>query len=288
MNGIPYHRVASKFFNRPLLLTPAIAETISTFLLSRIGGKRGPRAMEFDPFDDDEDPAPTPAYTLAAGGAGVIRMVGEFVNRGAWMGASSGLISYEGVKSQLALALSDPRVSAIVLDLESPGGEATGAFEAAAAVRDANAIKPVVAVVNGIACSAAYAIASGAARIITLPTGFAGSIGVIMMHLDISKYLDGEGIKPTLIFAGAHKADGNPFEPLPVDVRAELQAEIDAFYDLFVATVALGRAGLSDQAIRDTQARAYMGQAAVDVGLCDAVGTLDMVLAELSSGAAAA
>lgn len=319
MNDIPYHRIAGQFYNRPLLLTRAAAETVSAFLLSRIGA--GPRARMSDddggkavqmfagrrnedgsvkahstrasrfhadyPVDPGSDGEPAP-YRRTAEGTAIVTLVGEFVNRGAWTGASSGLISYEGFKYQMQRAATDPRARTILLDLESPGGEATGAFEAAEMVRLAATVKPVIAVVNGMACSAAYAIASNATRIITMPTGICGSIGVIMMHLDISKYLDDEGIKPSLIFAGDHKADGNPFEPLPADVRAEFQAEISAFYDLFVATVAQGRSGMSEKAIRDTQARPFMGQQAVDVGLADRVGTFETVLAELSRGEFAA
>jgi ClpP class serine protease len=141
-------------------------------------------------------------------------------------------------------------------------------------------------VVNGMTASAAYAIASGARRIVTMPTGISGSIGVVLMHLDIAKALENEGLKPTLIFAGEHKIDGNPFEALPSDVRAELQREVSSFYDQFLETVALGRASLSEQRARATQARVYKGQDAVEAGLADAVGTFEDVLDELSAAPA--
>jgi signal peptide peptidase SppA len=208
------------------------------------------------------------------------------VNRGGYVGASSGLISYEGFKVQMLAAAADPRTKAILLDLESPGGEAVGAFEAADVVRQVAASKPVTAVVNGMAASAAYAIASAANRIVTIPTGVSGSIGVVLMHLDISQYLKAEGIKPTFIFAGDHKVDGNPYEPLPESVRADLQAEVEGFYAAFVRTVAKGRAGLDEKAIRATQARTFMGEEAVAAGLVDAVGTFEEVLAELSAAPA--
>lgn len=88
-----------------------------------------------------------------------------------------------------------------------------------------------------------------------------------------SAMLDRKGIKPTLIFAGAHKVDGNPFEPLADAVRQDLQDEVDAIYDLFVKSVAAGRKGLSPAAIRGTQARTFMGQAAIDQGLADEMGS---------------
>ncbi|MGD9923130.1 MAG: S49 family peptidase [Pseudorhodoplanes sp.] len=313
-----YHQILSRFYNRALLLRPTEAETISSFLLSREFGARrrsgsesddktetrqyfpaarrddgsveahSPRTSRFYgnvPFETDEqgNRAPTP-YRRTKEGVALITLVGEFVNRGAWIGASSGLISYEGFKFQMLSAAQDSKAKVILLDLESPGGEAVGAFEAAAVVREVAKIKPVVALVNGMAASAAYAIASGASRIVTIPTGISGSIGVVMMHLDISKALAEQGVKPTLIFAGAHKVDGNAFEPLPEDVRADFQREIDGFYGQFVQTVAAGRKGMSDKAIRATEARVFKGQEAVDAGLADSVGTFEEVLAELSRG----
>ncbi len=308
---IPYHRIAAQFFMRPLLLTPAAADTISTFLLSRrdmaAGGSGGEddsgesrqyfraQAREdgsleahssrmsrfYGQYPLDESGRPMP-FRRTEDGTAILTLVGEWVNRGAWVGASSGLISYEAYKYQLARAVGDPKTTRIVLDLESPGGEAVGAFEAAAATRAAAAEKPVVAVVNGMAASAAYAIASGASRIVTIPTGMSGSIGVVIVHLDYSKWLAEEGIKPTLIFAGDHKVDGNPFEPLPKEVQADLKAEVSSFYTQFVETVTSGRR-ISADAVRATQARVFKGQDAVDAGLADEVGTFEDVLADKAS-----
>lgn len=308
---IELRRVAARFFNRPLLLTQDSAETIGAFLLARHlspearrgGGQESdsgetrqyfspqlradgslevysPRASRFyGEYPKGADGRPLP-FRRTADGAAIVTLVGEWVNRGAWVGASSGLISYEGFSFQMRQAAGDPQTRAIVLDLESPGGEAVGAFEAAALVREVATAKPVVAVVNGLAASAAYAIASGASRVVTIPTGLSGSIGVVLVHLDYSAFLKNEGIKPTLIFAGDHKIDGNPFEPLPKDVRSEMQAQVAAFYDQFVETVAVGR-NMSPAAVIDTQARLFRGEDAVAVGLVDAVGTFESVLAEI-------
>src|SRR5690606_28979829 len=145
--------------------------------------------------------------------------------------------------------------------LHSPGGEAVGAFEMAARVRELRSKKRTVAVVNGMACSAAYALASGASEIVTTETGISGSIGVVLLHADVSRQLDREGITPTLIHAGSHKVDGNPFEPLTAEVRDDLQAEVNGFYDGFLTTVALGRGKrLTADAARATEARTKMGK----------------------------
>lgn len=305
-------RIAERIINRPLLIHPdkvplalavlqgripiGDAEALRAAAEDRINAMpaearqtmRGPApgASRFVGSNTETDEAGNRVgrlpYRRTDDGVAVITITGSLINRGAWVGSYSGETSYEGVQHQISAALADQKTRGILLDIDSPGGEATGAFETAAAVRAAAMRKPVVAVVNGMAASAAYAIASGADRIVTTPTGVSGSIGVVLLHADFSRQLDKEGIEPTLIFAGAHKVDGNPFEPLPDSVRADLQAEVGKYYDLFVETVAAGRRALSPKAIRATEARTYVGADAVAAGLADEVGSFASALTYLS------
>lgn len=285
--------VADRVLNRPLLLHPDKAAVVLGVLSGRIGIE-APDASRFEgdqlPERDENGNVKPGRYGgvkltpyNVSGGVAIISVVGSLVNRGAWIGAYSGVTSYEGIQHQLKTAASDASVHSIVLDIHSPGGEAIGAFETAALVREIAKTKKVVAVVNGMAASAGYAIASGATDIVTTESGLSGSIGVLMMHVDYSKWLDTEGIKPTLIFAGAHKVDGNSFEPLTDDVKSDIQAEVDHFYSLFLNTVAAGRGSRLDAAAaRKTEARCFIGEAAVKAGLADSVGTFETVLADLT------
>lgn len=284
--------IADRVLNRPLLIMPDKLAVIAQVLGGRIGieaGALAPDASRFvgSPIDEDEETGRRTGlpYKRTESGVAVISIVGSLVNRGAWLGASSGLVSYEAIKFQVGKAAADPKVKSIVLDMETPGGEAVGAFEAGAAVRAAAAVKPVTAIINGMAASAGYAIASGASRIISTDTGISGSIGVVMMHADYSRMLDREGITPTFIYAGAHKVDGNPYEPLSKSVSADLQAEIDGFYDLFVENVAAGRKRMSAKAIRGTEARTFVGAKAKEVGLVDDLGTFEEVIEDMSRSA---
>lgn len=298
--------IAARAFNTPLLIDPRKAIVLSSVLAEHISGMatlsdtreaqaraeetRAGRAEMLDRFDGERrGPKVTNAYGdtytqtryLYRDGVALVTVEGSLVNRGAWIGADSGLTSYEGVMSQLASAAADRDVRSIILDLESPGGEAVGAFEMADFVRAITDEKPVIALVNGMAASAAYAMASGAKRIVTTPSGVSGSIGVVMLHLDQSKRLEKAGVTPTLIFAGGHKVDGNPFEPLPEDVRDEFQAEVDKLYSMFVATVARGRRAMTEDAIRATEARTFIGADAVGVGLADEVGIFTEIVRSL-------
>lgn len=277
--------IADRVLNRPLLITRDKAEVVLSVLAGRIG-VNVPEASRFEGssvVEDENGARRAVPYRVTRDGVGIITVTGSLVNRGAWVGANSGLTSYEGIGFQLKSAAADPAVRSVILDMHSPGGEAVGVFETAALVRDLATKKRVIAVVNGMAASAMYGIASGASEIVTTETGVSGSIGVVLLHADFSRQLDREGITPTLIHAGAHKVDGNPFEPLSAAVREELQAEVDAFYESFLATVAKGRgARLTAAAARKTEARTFIGKAAVDAGVADRVGSFESVLAELS------
>jgi signal peptide peptidase SppA len=298
MSNLLVH-IADRVLNRPLMVTPEKLAMIAQVLDGRIGIdasefaaieaeqlRNGPDASRFvGQFDlaNQNDPKSTKPYRTTDKGVALINVFGSLVNRGAWIGARSGMTSYEGLKYQIAAAAADRDVTSILLDIDSPGGEAVGAFEVADAVRAASKSKDIVAVVNGMAASAAYAIASGAPTIITTASGISGSIGVVMMHADYSHALHEKGITPTLIHAGARKVDGSPYKQLTDDVKAELKAEVDSFYDLFVVSVAVGRKGnMTDASIRATEARTYIGADAVKVGLADALGTFETVLADLS------
>lgn len=288
--------VADRVLNRPLLITRDKAQVVLSVLAGRIG-VNSPEASRFEGDSVERDADGNVKTTRdrwgdsvvkrkpynVSNGVGIITITGSLVNRGAWIGASSGLTSYEGIGHQFKTAAADDDIHSVIIDMHTPGGEAVGAFEAAALARQLSAKKRTVALVNGMAASAGYAIASAANEIVTTETGVSGSIGVVLLHADFSRQLDREGITPSLIHAGAHKVDGNPFEPLSEDVRADLQAEVNAFYESFLQTVSKGRgARLSIDAARKTEARTMIGEEAVKAGLADRVGTFETVLADLT------
>lgn len=289
--------IADRVLNRPLMIMPDKLAIISSVLEGRIGveavaptadvpvpdASRHVGSFEIDPASSTGGKKP---YRTTADGTAIIPVIGSLVGRGGWIQSMSGVQSYENIKFALAAAANDPAVKAIVLDIDSPGGEAVGAFETADAVRAAAAKKEVIAVATGLCCSAAYAIASAAPTIITTRSSVLGSIGVVMMHADYSHALHERGVVPTLIHAGKKKVDGSPYKPLTDDVKASLKAEVEKFNSLFVATVAEGRKSLTAEAIMAMEAGTYIGADAVAVGLADAVGSFEAVLSDLSGRSA--
>ena len=100
------------------------------------------------------------------------------------------------------------------------------------------------------------------------------------MHVDQSEKDAQDGVHYTTVFAGERKNDLNPHEPISSEAHAFLKAEVNRIYGLFVETVARHR-GIEPSAVRDTEAGLFFGQAAVAMGLADAVGTFDDALEQL-------
>ena len=284
-------RLSDRLLNTPLLIHPAKAQIILGALSGRIGfeaslfsaedGMDAPDANRFTGSARRTDG--TTSMMRTADGVAIIPVLDTLVNRGAWLDSRSGLTSYEGIAAQLRAAGQDPEVRSVLLDISSPGGEAAGMAGLADVIRSVRQTKPVTAFVNDMAASAAYGIASAASEIVISPTSIVGSIGVVMLHADRSGELAAQGVKPTLIFAGSHKVDGNPFEPLSDAVRADLQASVDAHYRQFLTIVEQGRGLRFNAAMaRATEARTFIGAEAISLGLADRIASFDEVLASLS------
>lgn len=212
-----------------------------------------------------QSPAQSKPFAFANGTA-IIPIHGTLINRFA---SSYGFVTgYNFVKTQVAAAEADPEVVRVIYDVNSYGGMVSGCQEASDCIGEA--AKPSIAVVDANCYSAAYMLASQAGGIVATPSGGIGSIGVVMMHVDVSKALKDFGVDVSFIYAGEHKVDGNMYQPLSDEVRAEFQADIDACYDMFVAQVAYGR-DMNEQDVRDTEARSYRAEDALDLGLIDAI-----------------
>lgn len=190
---------------------------------------------------------------------------------------------YEYIWEAYKRGMDDSDVRGIALIIDSPGGVVSGNFELVDKMYELRDRKPVRAFAADHAYSAAYSIASVASDgIVMTRSGGVGSIGVVTSHVDWSKWNENYGIDITFIFAGKHKVDGNPEEPLKPAVKARIQKRIDALYDEFVSTVARNR-GMDEQAIRDTEALTFMPDEALSNGLADEVGVLDDAVAAFAA-----
>jgi capsid assembly protease len=177
---------------------------------------------------------------------------------------------YDAIREAFIAALADDKAKAIVLSVDSPGGEVSGAFDLTDEIFAARGTKPIVAIADEVGYSAAYALASAADLIIVPRTGGVGSIGIVCCHMDFSKALSGAGVGVTFIQYGAQKTESAPEKPLSDDAKGRLQADVDQMGEIFVETVARNR-GMTAASVRETEAGTFLGAKAVDVGLADAV-----------------
>ena len=274
MTMLPH--IASRVLDTPLVIGQAKLEAILAVIGPRIGIEAPAPAVM------NGDGRRRGVHLVTPEGIAVIPVFGTLVKRAGAIEAASGLTSYGHLEDRIMDAATDPAVRAILVDIDSPGGEAAGVFDLADLVFEARSLKPVWAVADEEAFSGAYAIASAAERLIVPRTGGLGSIGVVALHVDRSARDAMEGFRTTTVYAGAAKNEFNPHETLKDGARQTLQIEVDRVYGLFVDTVARNR-GLTANAVRATEARLFFGEDAVRAGLADEVGTLRSAFAALAA-----
>ena len=272
-----YNKILSVMSGLKWAIVPEKLDVICSLLEARANGQSATKEeirAAMDSLHGD-----TPA---GGNGVAVIPVYGTITQRASMFSEFSGGTSCEQISNALDAALADPSVGSIVLDVDSPGGTVTGVPELGAKLLAARGQKPIIAVANSMAASAAYWIASAADKIVVTPSGDVGSVGVYTTHQDVSQALDKEGVKVTFVKAGKYKTDGNPYEPLSASAEADMQHGVDAYYDLFVKAVAEGRGVTVDKVLSDFgQGRMLMAQDAVAAGMADEVATLEQVLAGL-------
>jgi signal peptide peptidase SppA len=285
-----YGHIAQRLFDTPLMYDPRKAEAFLAGLGGRISGSQilianGGQAVDHQAFANGRPTAGRIGDFMGRHRAewqgvmlyiesnvAVIPIEGSLVHKGTFVGQSSGITSYEGIIAQVTMAARDDAVKAVVFEIDSFGGETSGAFEAAAAIAALSKIKPTIAILTDFAYSAGYLLASQCRQIVAPEFGGAGSIGIIALHADYSGFYEKEGVKITILKSGAHKADGNPLEPLPDDVAERWQAQMDEMRVRFAEVVGRGRGARFTKAkAMKTEAQSYSSKEAVELGLIDAI-----------------
>ena len=170
------------------------------------------------------------------------------------------------------------------MDIDSAGCSVSGVLELAVKIQGLRELKRIVAVANAQAASAAYWLAASASELVVTPSGEVGSIGVWSAHADMSKSLELEGVKVTLVSAGEFKTEGNPYESLGKEAKAEIQRTVNSYHNDFVADVAAGR-GVPGVKVRTDFGKGRMLRArdALRARMIDRIDTLENVLRRPSS-----
>jgi len=281
-----YELLIAEMRSQPWAILPEKLAVISDLLAFRASGQR------YTPEEIQArigvEAAASRSVSRAPGMVAVLPITGVLQNRAGAMEESSGVTGMNKLQATFRALVNDPEIKAIVLDINSPGGSVYGTQEFAQAIFESRAVKPVVAVANHMAASAAFWIMSAAGEAYVSPSGQVGSVGVVRMHEDVSKMAEKEGVKVTFIHSGQHKVEGNPFEPLSEETVAHLQAQCDKMYAAFVGDLARNR-GVSRAHVEANfgQGRMFLAKDAVAAGMADGVRSLEQVLAKLGAGSAA-
>lgn len=269
-------RVLRAVAETPWALTEAKMAEILGFMSRVRAGKLDPEAARTE-FGNQAE-----RQRFRVGSVEIIPVTGVIGQKMNLMMEISGGTSTEQLAADIQRAVDDSQVSAILLDIDSPGGSVFGVPELCEFMLQARQKKRIVAQANPVAASAAYWIAASCSEIVVPPSGQVGSIGVLCSHDDVSEAQKMEGVKTTILRAGRYKAEGNPFEPLSEEARADMLAKLESYYEMFVRAVASGR-GVDPRSVRAGfgQGRMVMASEAKEQGMVDRISTLDGTLGRM-------
>jgi ClpP class serine protease len=256
---------------------PSTVEAVGHTLQAHLAG--GPRAA----LPGAGLAVPSPSFAVSPGSLAVIPAHGIVGKHLSALETECGGLDLDALLAQVSAALAEPAIAAVVLHFDSPGGTAVGNSEAAAQLRGLQAAtgKPVYGFTDTLSASAAYCLMSACAGIGVTPSATVGSIGTFCQLVDESGAWAQAGLKLHVIKSGPHKAAGMPGEPVTEAVLAQFQSIVDGHFSLFRSAVLTGRPAV---AVESMQGQTFMGQAAVDAGLADAlVGSFDEYLTLVAS-----
>lgn len=278
-----YLRIITAFFGSTWAIMPEKLDAMAAFLkFAAQGGKYSAEevaeriapkaAAQSVPTDKPTNIAVIPISGIIAQKASAVDDI-----------SGPGGTSTEKVSRMFRSAMNDSTVKGIIFDIDSPGGTVYGVEELASEIVKARGTKPIVSMINSLAASAAYWIASAADEICITPSGEAGSIGVYSQHVDISKFLESSGQKVSLISAGEFKVEGNPFEPLSEEAMKYIQSRVDDYYTSFTQAVARGR-GVPVAKVRSDfgKGRVFGADEALKSGMVDRIATFDQTVQRLA------
>ena len=272
--------LSSRVFNKPQYMLLEDFNNVVNYLVARNNGE-----VEITPTEKEMrtnyDSKPADGWDLVRIGVNPKTMTGYLDISGTLVykaGQTEGLcggelISYERLEKQFKAQV-DSGVKAVVLSVDSGGGEAYGCFESANNIKTlakANNIK-LYTYVDGTAASAAYAWASIADEVIANPSARVGSIGVVVQLMNNNKMLEKAGISRSFIYAGDNKIPFDEDGEFTTSFKNRIQGSVNKSYKSFVEFIAKNRTLQSSDVVA-TQAEVFDADEALSLGLIDKIMT---------------
>lgn len=275
-----YARIAQALREQPWAIVPSMFGALLDILEFRMDGGR----LTAEEIAAKVGNRERPTAFARAGSTAVLALHGPITQRMNLFAEISGGTSTEIFGRDLDAAIADPEIHAIVLSIDSPGGSVAGVEELAQKIYRARGAKPIVAVADSLAASAAYWIGAQAHEFVASPSAQVGSIGVVTSHRDVSKAQEAMGVKTTVIAIPEAKVEGHPYAPLSDEALTGVLSSMQPFYDLFTKAVARGR-GVAASAVKDGygQGRVLAAVPAKAAGMVDRIESLSDVLARMAT-----
>lgn len=213
-------------------------------------------------------------------GVAILNVEGPLFKKANLMVEFCGATSYEILRRDLQAALDDPMITSILLNVDSPGGEANGCDELASAIYAARGKKPITAYVSGMAASGGYWIASAAERVVISDLALLGSIGVVLGVQDRTAADERRGVR-TVQFVSSQSPGKRP-DVNTDEGKGQVQTMVDDLAEVFISAVAKHRGVSTEDVISKFGAGGVkIGAKAVAAGMADEVGQFEAVLASL-------
>lgn len=278
-----YAHIATKIRESLWLITPEGLDVVLTIANKRLNGEQF--TDEYLEQVRSNGHSEKESELQVVKGLGILPIMGPIFGKANLMTQLSGATSLEVLQGQFQEMLNNDEIHSILLNIDSPGGTSDLLQEMGDEIFNARDQKPIYAIANTSAGSAAYWLMSQATKGYVTPSGSVGSIGAYTVHEDQSAADAIEGIKYTFIHAGKFKTEGNPHEALTSEGREFRQERINELYDGFVGAVARGRGTVSETV--DTsygQGRMLLPKQALEAGMVDGIISMDGLVNQLTSG----
>lgn len=280
-----YLNIATKIMQTPWLITPEGLKVITSIFDERVkNGRLSDEEIEFRLEQAHMNRQGRTATHDAPGGVGILPLVGPIFGKANLMTEMSGATSLETFAADLDNMLNDPKISSIVMQIDSPGGTSDLVKETGDKILAGRDIKPIYAIADTITGSAAYWLMSQATAAYSTPSGSVGSVGAYTVHEDQSVNDAQQGKKYTFISAGDFKTEGNPHEPLSQAGIAHRQEVINELYDEFVGAIATGR-NIDASLVKENfgQGRMLSASKALESGMIDGIMPFDNLVGNLAT-----
>jgi signal peptide peptidase SppA len=288
-----YPRIVLEFVGSAWALHGLKFEAIAAFIGTKAAGGRIPDDVRADYRAQRDElmaritQTQEDAARRSDGKIALIPVYGTLAQRMTPMMEMSGGMSTQMLGQAFRSALHDDRVSAIVFDIDSPGGTVAGTGELAAEILQSRGAKPIVAVANSMMASGALWIGAMADEVVITPGGEAGSVGVYRIHEDVTKALEKDGIKPTIVRSSQSpfKIEGSGLEPLTAGAQDHMQQSVDQAAEVFIRSLADARRKTLTH-VRENfgQGRMLSASEALAAGMVDRIDTLEHTLERFGSG----